>query len=214
MNNGGRRAPAVEIVAASRTQDGGSANEDAYGAGRNPVPHAVLCDGSGAADQVGRRAVGLFMTLAAESSPEEFGRFQTWENWARILDSSLLGGPQSTFLAVAALGESMVGTCVGDSRLYLFPREGEIRILTEEAVKFRLGSGRVTPHPIHQRVSSGDTLLLMSDGAWTPLNLARMRSLRTRFHGRHVSDIPSLILDEAGRSGRADDMTVVALRVQ
>ena len=214
MSMDGRLVPSLEIVAASRPQDGRTINEDAFGVGRAPFPHAVLCDGSGAAGQVAKRAVGLFLTLAAESSPEDLVRFQTWDNWARLLDSSLLGGPQSTFLAVAAIGESVVGTCVGDSRLYLFPREGEIRILTDDAQKHRLGSGRVCPHPIHQPVAFGDTLLLMSDGAWTPLNLARMNKLRTHFHTRHVSDIPSLILDEAGRSGRADDMTVVALRVR
>lgn len=213
MNADRRVNPAVEIVAASRPQDGRGVNEDAQGAGRSPVPHAVLCDGSGAAGQVARRAVRQFLAMAAEATQEEFRSFPTWENWARLLDSSLLGGPQSTFLAVGILGESAVGTCVGDSRLYLFPREGEVRILTEDAAKFRLGSGRIVPHPIHLRVSSGDTLLLMSDGAWTPLNLARMKALRTRFHGRHVSDIPSLVLDEAGKSGRADDMTVVTLRI-
>jgi hypothetical protein len=30
--------------------------------------------------------------------------------------------------------------------------------------------------------------------------------------GRHFSEVPPAILDAAGRTGRADDMTVVALR--
>lgn len=208
---GTHRTP--ELVAASRPQDGRSTNEDAYGLGRHPVPHAVLCDGSGAAGRVATRAVKLFMTLFSQAPGEDLGHFQTWSHWAHLLDSALLGGPQSTFLALACLEDRVVGTCAGDSRLYLLPQEGEPRILTEEAAKFRLGSGRVAPFPIHQRVGSGDVLLLMSDGAWTPLNLARLRALRSKSLSRHISELPLMLLDEAGRSGRADDMTVVALAI-
>lgn len=211
LNHGLIRTP--ELVAASRPQDGRSINEDAHGMGRHPVPHAVLCDGSGAAGRVAARAVKLFLTLLNQAPLADLGQFQTWSHWAHLLDSALLGGPQSTFLALACLGNRVVGTCAGDSRLYLMPREGGPRILTEEAAKDRLGSGRVTPFPIHQQVGSGDVLLLMSDGAWTPLNLARLRAIRSKSLSRHISELPLMILDEAGRSGRADDMTVVVLAI-
>lgn len=211
LNPGPSRTP--ELVAASRPQDGRSTNEDAYGLGRSPVPHAVLCDGSGAASRVAARAVKLFLTLLNQAPLADLGQFQTWSHWAHLLDSALLGGPQSTFLALACLGNRIVGTCVGDSRLYLLPREGEPRVLTEEAAKARLGSGRVAPFPIHQQVGAGDVLLLMSDGAWTPLNLTRLRTLRSKSLSRHISEFPLMLLDEAGRSGRADDMTVVALAI-
>jgi len=205
--------PEVDLVAASRPQDGQGVNEDAYGVGRHPVPHAVLCDGSGAAQRVASRAVKLFQTLLGQAPEEGLGNFHTWNHWAHPLDSALLGGPQSTFLAMAILGNRVVGTCAGDSRLYLLPREGGPRILTEEAAKWRLGSGRVAPFPIHQQVESGDTLLLMSDGAWTPLSLARLHALRLHALSRHASEFPLILLDEASRAGRADDMTVVALGV-
>jgi hypothetical protein len=63
----------------------------------------------------------------------------TWQRWIKILDSSLLGGHQSTFIAVAFTGSAVVGASAGDSRLCLFDREGELHILTENTQ--RLGSG-------------------------------------------------------------------------
>jgi hypothetical protein len=203
----------MELFAGSRPQDGRTSNEDAYLIGRGQIPYAALCDGSGAAGQVAKRALKVFEGLVAEASVEDFERFTSWRDWTRLLDSALLGGPQSTFLAISALEDRIMGVCAGDSRLYLLPLEGEVQILTEEAPKFRLGSGKVVPFPIHQRVKSGDILLLMSDGAWTPLGLPVLRRLRGRASTQHFSEFPAILLDEAGRSGRADDMTVVAMRV-
>lgn len=202
----------MEIYANSRIQDGRTTNEDAYLIGRGAVPYAALCDGSGNAGQVAKRALKILDGLASRVSAEEFQLFQTWVNWTHLMDSALLGGAQSTFLAVAVISDRVVGVCAGDSRLYYLPFEGEIQILTEEAGKFRLGSGEVTPFPIHRRISRGDILLLMSDGAWTPLSLTRLRNLKFKASASHFSEFPAIILDEAGRSGRADDMTVVAIR--
>ena len=203
----------MEIYGATRPQDGGTTNEDAFHIGRTPIPYAALLDGSGNAGQVAKRALKILEGLVAQASVEEFGLFPTWVNWTRLLDSALLGGPQSTFVAVAALKDRAVGVCVGDSRLYRLPFGGEIQILTEEASKARLGSSDVVPFPIHQRISQGDILLLLSDGAWTPLNLAKLDRLWRRSLALHFSEFPALILDEAGKNGRADDMTVVAMRV-
>ena len=203
----------MEIYGNSRTQDGHAANEDAYLIGRDPVPYAALCDGSGNAGQVAKRALKLLDGLVSQASPVDFLLFPTWANWTRLMDSALLGGAQSTFLAVGLLHDRVVGVCAGDSRLYYLPLGGEIQILTEDAGKSRLGSGAVSPFPIHQRISPGDILLLMSDGAWTPLNLPKLRSLWSRSLHLHFSDFPAMILDEAGKSGRADDMTAIALKL-
>jgi serine/threonine protein phosphatase PrpC len=202
----------MEIYASSRPQDGRTSNEDAFLIGRSPVPHAALCDGSGAAGQVAKRALKTFEIQIGQATVEEIERFPTWANWARLLDSSLLGGAQSTFVAVAILNGRIVGTCAGDSRLYHLPFEGEIQILTEDASKSRLGSGKVDPTPIHRPIKHGDMLLLMSDGAWTPLNLSTLKRLQGRAACMHFSEFPALLLDEAGKHGRADDMTVVAIR--
>lgn len=203
----------MQIFAGSRPQDRHTSNEDAYLIGRGEVPYAALCDGSGAAGQVARRALKVFEGLVAEGPKDALERFATWRDWTHLLDSALLGGAQSTFLAIAALGDRVMGVCAGDSRLYHLPVEGEVQILTEEASKFRLGSGKVVPIPIHQRIRPGDVLLLMSDGAWTPLGLSVLQRLRGKASTQHFSEFPAILLDEAGKSGRADDMTVVAMRI-
>jgi hypothetical protein len=203
----------MEIYANSRPQDGRSSNEDAFLIRRGVIPCVALCDGSGNAGQVAKRALKILDGLASQASAEDFQLFPTWANWTRLMDSALVGGSQSTFLAVAIMSDRVVGVCVGDSRVYLLPFDGEVQILTEEAGKSRLGSGEVSPFPIHHRVCRGDILLLMSDGAWTPLNLQKLKSLKIKASSSHFSEFPAMILDEAGRSGRADDMTVVAIRV-
>ena len=203
----------MDIFAASRPQDGRTSNEDAFVIGRGNFYYAAICDGAGAAGQVSKRVLKLFQGLVREASLEDIESFSTWSNWTHLLDSSLLGGPQSTFLAAAIIQDRILGVCAVDSRLYHLPLVGEAHILTEEASKFRLGSGRVDPSPIHHRIQSGDTLLLMSDGAWTPLNLRKLSQAKLRAASRHFSEFPGILLDEAGKSGRADDMTVVAIRV-
>src|SRR5208283_1156031 len=136
-----------------------------------------------------------------------------WRKWVKLLDSSLLGGNQSTFLAVAIMNGVAVGACTGDSRAYLLNREGELRVLSDGASKFRLGSGKAEAFPIHQQLSPGEILLLMSDGAWTPLGMYALKKAVQSTMGRHFSEVPQAILEAAGKTGRADDMTVVALRL-
>ena len=92
-------------------------------------------------------------------------------------------------------------------------REGELRILSDGASKFRLGSGKAEAFPIHQHLSPGETLLLMSDGAWTPLGMYPLKKAVQSMMGRHLSEVPQAILEAAGKTGRADDMTVIALRL-
>ena len=139
----------MEIYANSRPQDGRNSNEDAFLIGRGAIPYAALCDGSGAAGQVAKTALKIFESQIGHASVDEIERFPTWANWTHQLDAALLGGAQSTFLAVASLKDRIVGVCAGDSRLYHLPMEGEIQILTDAASKFRLGEweGRSLRHP-------------------------------------------------------------------
>ncbi len=202
----------IEIYATSRPQDGEKANEDAFLIHRGAIPFAALCDGAGNAEQSAKRALSFFEKLFKEAKRDDIGHFSTWNRWVKLLDSSLLGGNQSTFMAIAALEDRCVGTSVGDSRVYLRDRDGQIHIITESAAKYRLGSGKVDPFPIFLPCSRGDLLLLMSDGAWTPLNLYRLKKLLNQAAFGHLSELPPAILDEAGKNGRRDDMTVIAMK--
>jgi serine/threonine protein phosphatase PrpC len=101
----------------------------------------------------------------------------------------------------------------GDSRAYLVPLEGPVRLLTESATKARLGSGETAPAVFRARLAPRDVVLLVSDGAWTPLGTAGIDRAVRRVVAGVFADLPAAVLDEAARRGRADDMTVVALRL-
>jgi serine/threonine protein phosphatase PrpC len=107
---------------------------------------AALADGAGNSERAAKRVLRLFEKLLNESRPEQITTAETWTRWVKLLDSSLLGAAQSTFLAIAIAANELVGVAVGDSRAYLINREGQCRILNEGASKLRLGSGHA--HPI------------------------------------------------------------------
>jgi serine/threonine protein phosphatase PrpC len=93
------------------------------------------------------------------------------------------------------------------------PFEGPVRLLTGSAAKARLGSGETAPAVFRDVLAPRDVLLLASDGAWTPLGTAPLERAVRSMVTRPFADLPSAVLDEASRRGRADDMTVVALRL-
>lgn len=69
-----------------------------------------------------------------------------------------------------------VGCAVGDSRLYLLNREGNLYIVTDGAKKARLGSGSAEPFTFRiDPLLPGDVLLLLSDGAYTPLSMNELQ---------------------------------------
>jgi serine/threonine protein phosphatase PrpC len=203
----------VEAFAASLPQQGRTQNEDAFSIGRGERPFAALCDGAGNAERAAKRIVTLFEKLLNEAAPENITGPETWAKWVKLLDSSLLGGSQSTFLAVAIVGNEAIGACAGDSRAYLINREGQTKILTDGAAKYRLGSGQAQAFPIRLTLGAGDVLLLLSDGAWTPLSPYLLQKAVASAAARHFSEVPQAVLQAAGRTGRADDTTAVALRL-
>lgn len=138
-------ATRIECFAATRPQQGRTANEDAFLIGRGAIPFAALADGAGNAQQAAKRVLTLFEKLLGEASPEQVTAADIWAKWIKLLDSSLLGDAQSTFLAVALVGNEAVGACAGDSRADLINRDGDCRILTDGAAKHRLGSGNANP---------------------------------------------------------------------
>jgi serine/threonine protein phosphatase PrpC len=213
----------LEAYAATRPQEGRSGNEDAFSIVRDAPGGALVAavaDGAGAAGQAAGRVLRLFERLVADGGEEALERFPSWAGWVQVLDSSLLDGTQSTFVAVAALAAPgrrearLVGAWVGDSRAYVVGRDGEVELLTDGSSRFRLGSGRVEPRPIHRAIAPGEVVLLLTDGAWTPLGPGTYRLGRLVMQAalRHLSDVPGAILDEAARAGRADDMTAVVVR--
>jgi hypothetical protein len=52
----------------------------------------------------------------------------------------------------------------------------------------------------------------MSDGAWTPLSISHLKKVINKTLFSHLSELPPAILDEAGKNGKGDDMTVVVMK--
>jgi serine/threonine protein phosphatase PrpC len=205
----------VECFAATLPQRGRTEkdNEDAFLVSLEDPPVAVLCDGAGSAARAAKKVLQLFQKHYRDSTARLIADQLTWLNWVQTLDAALLKGPPSTFLAVAILDTLAAGVCVGNSRAYLVNATGESRHVTEGAGKHQLGSCKAVPLPIRENLKPGETLLLLSDGAWLPLASGTLHEIVSAAAARHFSQVPKAILEAASRHGRLDDMTAIALRV-
>ncbi|BCS31557.1 hypothetical protein TBR22_A07590 [Luteitalea sp. TBR-22] len=199
----------VECYGASRPRDGGTVNEDAYWIWRPSSIVAALCDGAGAAQHCAAHVLRLF-ARQIEGGLLQVQSFPAWAHWVRSTDGALAGGSETTFVGIAVVGDRVLGAYTGDSRAYLVNETG-CRILSEQPGR-RIGSGEAEASPIHEPLDPHDTLLLMSDGAWTPLPLTIVHRTVMAARMQDFADLPSMLIDVAGKHGRADDMTVVALR--
>jgi serine/threonine protein phosphatase PrpC len=190
----------AECFGQSRPQEGRqqTLNQDAFLIGRQPVPWMALCDGGGNAQSVAKRALGLLETRMGEATLGQLLRDETWVRWAKGLDSALLGGSEATLVAVAAVGEQVIGVCAGDSRAYLVPLEGPVRLLTGSASRARLGSGETLPTPFRDSLAPRDVLLLASDGAWSPLGTAGIEAAVRSKVMKAFADMPSAVLEGGG----------------
>ena len=204
----------IECYGASLPQEGHKWNEDAFVIGRDPLPYAAVFDGAGMAEKSAQVAIRNFKLLIKDQK-EKVADPLAWTAWVKLMDSHLLGLAQSTFVGVAVTNEAngtVVGAWAGDSRAYIFGEKGTT-LLTPSASPRRLGSGLVKAGTITWTLDNYDILLLMSDGAWTPLGSSYlMRKTVMGAVGKHFSEVPQAILEAVSRTGRYDDMTVVALR--
>ncbi len=205
----------VECYGATLPQDERehTENQDAFAIVRSPVVTAVLCDGAGQAQLAARRIVGLVECWLAETTLGQWLSADPWPHWVKLADSALLDGPECTLAAVSMVGSEARGLVVGDSRIYLLPEDGGCRLLAEPLSKARLGSGEAQPALVRHHMAPHDMILLVSDGAWTPLGAVRLERVARKAAFGHFSDVPPAILEAAGQHGRADDMTAIAMRL-
>jgi serine/threonine protein phosphatase PrpC len=205
----------VESHGQSRPQEGRqhTQNQDADVIRQGPVPWVAICDGAGNAQSAARRALSLLESWLGDTTLGELLREQTWMRWAKSLDSALTGGPESTLVVAAMIGQEAVVTWVGDSRAYLVPLEGPMRLLTAQASKRRLGSGDAQARVLREALRPRDTLVLLSDGAWGPLGSTGLERVVRSTLTKPFTDLPGAILDAASPGGRGDDMTAVTMRI-
>jgi len=199
----------IDCYGSSRLRDGGTSNEDAYWIWRPSAIVAAVCDGAGQAQHCAAQVLRMF-ARQIEGGLLQVQQFPAWSHWMRSTDAAMAGGMQSTFVGLAVVEGRLLGAYAGDSRAYLVNEHG-CRLLTEWPSP-RLGSGEAEPHPIHEPIDPHDTVLLMSDGAWTPLPLPILHRAVMAARLDDFADLPATLIELAGKHGRADDMTVVALR--
>jgi hypothetical protein len=205
----------IECYGATRIQAGHRVNEDAFVIEREPVPHAAVFDGIGNAEQAAHRAAHFFKAIIKDQA-HKAGDLSFWAGWVRLMDSRLMGGPQSTFVGVAVpdVDQGLVfGAYAGNSRAYIVGEDG-VRLVTTESSPGRLGSGHAIGKTFTLKLRLYDILLLMSDGAWGAYGgTYLLRKAVISALGRHFSEVPQALIDVATPTGEpADDMTVVALR--
>jgi serine/threonine protein phosphatase PrpC len=203
----------VECYGSTRIQEGRKLNEDAFLIGHGTIPFAALCDGAGNAEQSAKKVLRLFQQLFNKATLGMVLTPETWTGWVKVLDSSILGAAESTFIAVSVIGRQVIGAYVGDSRAYIIENTGGCKLITTIPSKFRLGSGKTESVPINLTLEPQDILLLLSDGVWTPLNYYLLAKAARSVAGKHFSEVPDAIIGSAARTGRPDDMTAVAVRI-
>lgn len=205
----------LECFAASRPQQGRAEkdNEDAFLISLEDPPFAALCDGVGHPQRVAKKVLQSFQRLCRASTQHHIADPATWTSWVRMLDSGIEKDYFSTFAAVVILDTVAVGACVGNSRVFLITQAGDCRHLTQGADRNALGSGKAVAFPIRQPLELGDTLLLLTDGAWAPLSLDFIKQIVSAEAPRRFFDVPKACLEVAARNGRTDDMTAIALRL-
>jgi serine/threonine protein phosphatase PrpC len=195
----------LKAYAASVPQPGRQ-NEDAFFIDRL-YPLVAVFDGQGNAENVAKKAARQLERLCREN-----GSKPDWTKTAKLLDSYLLGVNKSTMVA-ASLTEDMVSVCcVGDSRAYLV-RNGQVTILTEKANKQKLGSGSVQPLVKQITVKDRDLVLLMTDGAFTPLSLYLLSKITVK-NLLNLPELPHELLKQSTKAGIWDDATVVCMCIR
>jgi serine/threonine protein phosphatase PrpC len=205
----------AECYGATLSEDGRklTENQDAFGIVRVPVVTAVVCDGAGNAQLAARRVVGLIERWLAEATLGQLLVGDVWLHWSHLADSALLGGAECTLAAISMVGAEARGVVVGDSRVYLLPADGGCQLVSEPVSVHRLGSGEVVPQRVEFHVAPHDMVIIATDGAWSPLGPVRLERVARKASFGHFSDVPPAILEAAGKNGRADDMTAVAIRL-
>jgi len=196
-----------EIYGTSRAM--GKVNEDAYTIHRQgEIQIALLADGAGNAGQIAKKVLSDFQDFLRGATLEALQSFPTWASWIGTIDANMLGGETCTLTGLAVIDGRMLGVNVGDNRVYRIDLNGKVSILSQGS-KERLGSGNVLPSPLFCQVQHGEVILLMTDGAWSPLSLYKIARVYRRRLLFPREQLAGLFIDAVGKL--YDDATVICV---
>lgn len=211
-------------------------NED-FSAAVPPAPHeesfgciAAIADGVSAGGQGRMAAQTSVMSLVQDF----FSAPPTWDTtvvldriigaqnaWLAAHNRRHVGAAMSTLTALALRGHTWTVAHVGDTRAYLV-RAGECRQLTQDHCidhpdlrsQLTRAMGQddaVRVDYLQGELQLGDTFLLLSDGAWGKLPVARLRALAQAESAQAASEA---IVAAALAAGAGDNVTALVLRVR
>ncbi len=196
-----------EIYGTSRPQS--KVNEDAYAIYRQGEIHiALLADGAGQAGHIAKKVLSDFLDLLRSATLEALQSFPTWASWIGTIDNNMLGGETCTLTGLAMIDGRVLGVNVGDNRVYRIDLNGNVSILSQGS-KERLGSGNVLPSPLFCQVQHGEVIVLMTDGAWSPLSLYKIARVYQRRLLFPREQLAGLFIDAVGKLH--DDATVICV---
>jgi len=183
-------------------------NEDYYIINNNTF---ILCDGIGGhakgevASEMAARIVyyclqnGLTLKQAIFLANQQIHKFNRTGNF----------NSGTTIVAVQIDSNVVKFAHVGDSRLYLFKKDGTRQQLTQDhgftghIITRAIGSANAEPDIGHQILEPDDTLLLCSDGLSDPLDETTIANIVTQ--GKSSKQTSKALLNAALATGKAHD---------
>ena len=203
----------MQAYGATRKQADAYQNEDAFTIIRDPVLIVGMADGLGRAYGVAPRALTALTKMVRNTETQMLKYYPTWEGIAKALDTYLAGGRKTTLVAATVIGEGVYGVQVGDSRCYLVKDADQYLNSVGSDTKELIGSGECACSPIHTKLALNEYLIFATDGAWRGFD--RLSLKKAKRESKQFSDLPTLLLQQALKSGRGkaeDDMTIVVVR--
>jgi serine/threonine protein phosphatase PrpC len=177
----------------------------------------VVADGAGGLSGGGEAASAVIETLLHEAVHGlDLRDERLMVDVLRALDQRLAKTRSSgeTTAVVAALAPGrVVGASVGDSGAWLIPSEGNVIELTAEQLrKPLLGSGRAVPVPFVSGTSPSMTLLAASDGLFSYVDAAQVRTIVQSAASGDVALHGLLDAARLPNGSLRDDVSIVAIR--
>lgn len=192
------------ISATYRVESGGSNEDRLLVARHSERTLAIVCDGAG---NGGKGA------LAAELAVAELARIGQagFTDWMRALlavdqlvKSQAQGGECTCVVVEISDNGAVRGASAGDSEAWMLTAGGEVRDLTAQQSRMRLGSGQV--YPVSFKSQLMGRLVLATDGLFKYIRAADIRTCAAR-------GVDALIDSVRLKSGALqDDVAVILLQ--
>jgi PPM family protein phosphatase len=174
-------------------------------------PDWIVCvaDGTGGRSG-GAQAADMFVASVRQAVDERINLTDSaaWISLLHVIDEEIRRDPsagETTGIAIAVTGTSIVGASVGDSRAWLFS-DGAAELTANQHRKPRLGSGHSRPESF--TAAPHGILVAGTDGLFDHVGIDEIRAVATQSFDRAADAVAQL---PRGRSGTLPDDVAVAI---